>query len=101
MRPRTRAGGPGWPPHAAITSAAVVVSVARPGPPAGMGGPSVAFAPSGEPLLESGPSPPALALVDVGAEVLAVAGCTYPGYLRHPVEPLAAGWAGLRLAGSG
>jgi len=76
----------------AVTSAAYLVSVNRPGPEAGVGigGPSLVVAPDGELLLES--TDP-LTLVRLDGEAVEAARREYPGYLAVRAELYARGWS--------
>ncbi len=78
----------------AITSAAYLLTVNRPAPEHGVliGGPSVAFDPTGELLVET--TDP-LALVTVGAAVAAAARAAYPGYLPVRARLYADAWSDI------
>ena len=75
----------------AMTSACYVLSVNRPRPEEGVliGGPSVAFDPNGELLVETNDT---LALVTVDARVAAAARTSYPGYLPTWARLYADAW---------
>jgi predicted amidohydrolase len=76
----------------APTSCCYVLSVNRPHPEQGVliGGPSAAFAPNGDLLLETTDS---LALVTLDAKVVRAARRTYPGYLPIHARLWADAWA--------
>lgn len=78
----------------AVTSAACVVSVNRPGPEAGvpMGGPSLAVGPDGSVLLETEEP---VAVVTLDLEQVAQRKTAYPGYLAFPASVYTEGWQGL------
>ncbi|MCP4655156.1 MAG: carbon-nitrogen hydrolase family protein [bacterium] len=78
----------------AITSCAYLLSVARPGPEAGveLGGPTIVIGPDGQVLAES-TEPVTVARLE--AELVARARYEYPGYLPVRAELYAAGWAGI------
>jgi N-carbamoylputrescine amidase len=81
----------------ALTSSCYVLSVNRPFPESGvmLGGPSVAFDPNGELLVETTDT---LALVTVDAATAAQARRRYPGYLPIPARIYADAWAEVDLA---
>jgi predicted amidohydrolase len=76
----------------ALTSCAYILSVNRPGPEdgVGLGGPSVAFDPNGEVLVETTET---LALVTVESAVVRRAAGEYPGYLPVRAGLYADAWA--------
>jgi predicted amidohydrolase len=76
----------------ALTTAAYVLSVNRPGPEDGVpiGGPSVVVAPDGEVLLET-TDPVAVATLE--RDVVRRARAEYPGYMPVRAGLYAAGWA--------
>lgn len=78
----------------ALTSAAFVISVNRPGPEAGA--PSFAIDPSGAVLLETTDS---LAVLTLDLQEVQKARRRYPGYLNYPAGAYAEAWS--RLAESG
>ncbi len=78
----------------ALTSAAFVISVNRPGPEAGA--PSYVVGPSGAVLLETTES---FAVLTLDLQELHKARLGYPGYLGFPVGAYAEAW--MRLGGSG
>jgi len=80
----------------AVTSAAYVVSVNRPGPEAGVGigGPSLVVAPDGEVVSES--TDP-LQIVRLDDRAVDAARAEYPGYLSVRADLYARGWS--RIAG--
>ena len=75
----------------ALTSCCYVLSVNRPHPEDGvlMGGPTVAFDPNGDPILETTDR---IALVTVDADVVARARRRYPGYLPVRARLYADAW---------
>jgi N-carbamoylputrescine amidase len=79
----------------AVTSAAWVVSVNRPGNEAGVDvdGPSVVISPDGRVVLETTDS---LAVVDIDSASVARARKAYPGYLPFASELYARSWNRLR-----
>lgn len=76
----------------ALTSCAYILSVNRPDPEDGVliGGPSVAYDPNGELLVETTDT---LALVTVAADVVRQARIAYPGYLPVRARLYADAWA--------
>jgi N-carbamoylputrescine amidase len=75
----------------ALTSCCYVLSVNRPHPEGGVliGGPSAAFGPNGDLLLETTDT---IGLVTLDASVVADAGLDYPGYLPVNAELWAKAW---------
>lgn len=82
----------------AVTSCCYVLSVNRPHPEGGVliGGPSVAFDPSGDVLTETTDR---IAFVTVEADVVAVARRRYPGYLPIPARLYADAWDEVARSG--
>ncbi len=74
----------------AITSTAYIVSVNRPGPESGIGGPSVVMAPRGEILLET-EEPVAFAVLE--RKEVASARRRYPGYLPVRADLYSREWS--------
>ena len=79
---------------AAVTSAAYVVSVNRPGPEAGvpLGGPSLVVSPDGTVLLETEDP---LTVITLDMSMVARSRKDYPGYLPFPASVYAEGWRRL------
>ena len=76
----------------ALTSCCYMATVNRPAPEqgVGIGGPSIAVAPTGEVLLETTDT---IGLVTLDRAVLEQARTDYPGYLAVPSSMYARGWA--------
>jgi predicted amidohydrolase len=76
----------------ALTCGVYVLTVNRrePGLAVPLGGPSAAFDPSGATLVESEDH---VTIVPIDRDAVAAARRTYPGYLPHPADLYAAGWA--------